>query len=254
MEILDYLLQAAQFSLKTLAIGLLPYLIFAFLMQKISISIRRSLAALIGDRGYIYITALGVMLHELSHEFFCVVFRHKINEMKLFSPETDGTLGYVNHSYNPKNRFQRMGNFFIGTGPVWGGIFALCLLTMFLVPAEITDFSQGSLDICSRFFKYLLSASFWCRWQSYLWLYLILTVSSHVTLSTSDLTGSIDGAITIITTVILAFTLFGWCGNWEESVIGFCQNVLFATADILLISVIMLSVFAIVLKIIAPKR
>ena len=65
MEILDYLLQAAQFSLKTLAIGLLPYLIFAFLMQKISISIRRSLAALIGDRGYIYITALGVMLHEL---------------------------------------------------------------------------------------------------------------------------------------------------------------------------------------------
>ena len=196
-----------------LAIGFLPYLIFALLMQKISDIIRNRLAALMGIKGYIYTTAPGVMIHELSHAFFCILFGHKVIEMKLFSPEADGTLGYVNHSYNPKNKFQRIGNFFIGTGPIWGGVAVLYFVTLLLLPSGVMDLSQGVLETFFNFLRYIFTLDFWCRWQSYVWLYLVLTVSSHITLSPPDLAGAKDGAIVLILTVFL-FELF--CGGSQS--------------------------------------
>ena len=39
---------------------------------------------------------IGTPIHELGHAAFCVLFRHKITEMKLYNPNpTDNTLGYV---------------------------------------------------------------------------------------------------------------------------------------------------------------
>ena len=109
-------------------VGVLPWIVIAFIMQLLSNLIRKSLAKIFGIQGYIYLTCPGVMVHEIGHALFCVIFRHKIVEMKLFSPEEDGTLGYVNHSYNPNSFYQRIGNFFIGTGPIWFGIVVLCFV------------------------------------------------------------------------------------------------------------------------------
>ena len=150
MIVLEYLWQVVRQSLQILAIGFLPYLVFAVLMQKISNSIRFRLASLLGVKGYIYLTAAGVMIHELSHVFFCLLFRHKVVKIKLFSPESDGTLGYVSHSYDPKNRFHCIGRFFIGTGPVWGGVFALWIITLFFLPSETLNFEQGVLEAFFR--------------------------------------------------------------------------------------------------------
>ena len=254
MVIFEYLWQVIKQSLQILAIGFLPYLIFAFLMQKISNSIRNRLVSLLGIKGYIYITAPGVMIHELSHAFFCILFRHKIVEMKLFSPEEDGTLGYVNHRYDPGNRFHRVGNFFIGTGPVWGGVLMLWLITSIILPSGILHYNQGILDSFFNFLGYIFSASFWTRWQSYLWLYLILTISSHITLSPPDLAGAKEGAMTLIATVFLFELLLGWSKSLNASIENILNQSLASVASILGVFLILTFFFAIILSILIKKQ
>lgn len=254
MEFINYIGNALWHAILLLSVGLLPWIAVAFVMQLLSNSIRNSLAKFFGIQGYIYLTCPGVMIHEIGHAVFCLIFRHKIMEMKLFSPEDDGTLGYVNHSYNPNNFYHKIGNFFIGTGPIWFGFAILWLITWMLLPGEILNSHDGASVQIKNFLIYLISADFWTNWKSYLWLYLALTVASHITLSPPDLVGAWDGIITITSAVLFAFLFFGWCGNWESSVIEFVKNLFFASCGFLTFFVAILFIFSIVFKIITGKR
>ena len=241
MGLINYIGQALWQTILFLLIGVLPWLAVAFVMQLLSNSIRKSLAKIFSIQGYIYLTAPGVMLHEIGHAVFCLIFRHKIVEMKLFSPEEDGTLGYVNHSYNPNSFYQRIGNFFIGTGPIWFGVAVLCLISWMLLPNEmqISDF---------------FSLNFWGRWQSYIWLYLALTISSHITLSPPDLAGSVDGGIAIMATALLGFLLLGWCGDWENEIIEFLKNVFLSSLSIFSFIIILLFIFCVICKVLSRRK
>ena len=241
MGLINYIGQVLWQTILFLLIGVLPWIAVALVMQLLSNSIRKSLAKIFGIQGYIYLTAPGVMIHEIGHAVFCLIFRHKIVEMKLFSPEEDGTLGYVNHSYNPNSFYQRIGNFFIGTGPIWFGVAVLCLISWLLLPNEmqISDF-------------FLLN--FWGRWQSYIWLYLALTISSHITLSPPDLAGSVDGGIAITATALMGFLLLGWCGDWENEIIEFLKNVFLSSLGIFSFVIILLFIFSVICKVLSRRK
>ena len=241
MGLINYIGQALWHTILFLLIGVLPWIAVALVMQLLSNSIRKSLAKIFGIQGYIYLTAPGVMIHEIGHAIFCLIFRHKIVEMKLFSPEEDGTLGYVNHSYNQNSFYQRIGNFFIGTGPIWFGVAVLCLISWLLLPNEmqISDF---------------FSLNFWRRWQSYIWLYLALTIASHITLSPPDLAGSADGGIAIMATALLGFLLLGWCGDWENEIIEFLKNVFLSSLSIFSFVIILLFIFSVICKVLSRRK
>ena len=241
MGLINYIGQALWHTILFLLIGVLPWIAVALVMQLLSNSIRKSLAKIFGIQGYIYLTAPGVMIHEIGHAVFCLIFRHKIVEMKLFSPKEDGTLGYVNHSYNPNSFYQRIGNFFIGTGPIWFGIAVLWFISWLLLPNEMQ---------ISSFF----SLNFWGRWQSYLWLYLALTISSHITLSPPDLASSVDGGIAIMATALMGFLLLGWCGDWENEIIEFLKNVFLSSLSIFSFIIILLFIFSVICKVLSRRK
>ena len=247
MTILNYCLDAILNTGKMILTGVLPWLATAGLMQVISSALRRKLACLLGTGLWVYLTAPGVMIHELSHAFFCLVFRHRIVEMKLFSPEEDGTLGYVNHSYNPQSLFQRCGNFFIGTGPIWGGTALLAVLSYFLLPGEMTRYNSASEEQFGEFISGLFSVAFWTSWTSWLWLYLTLTICSHITLSCSDLRGAVDGFGMLCGVFLLANVLLDWCGNWPQIINGLSLSIFGMLLPIFgVISIFMLVMTAII--------
>lgn len=240
MEILYYLWDVLLNTLLILLAAVVPWIVVALIMQFLSNSIRKSLASVLGIQGYIYLTCPGVMAHELGHALFCIVFRHKIVEMKLFSPEEDGTLGYVNHVYNPKSIYQRIGNFFIGTGPVWFGIALLWGISCLLLPAGMLTCSGTVEDSLKIFFSGLGAVDFFLRWQTYLWLYLALTIASHITLSPPDLAGAADGASAMIGLVLFCCLCFGWCGDWEMVVISICKGAFLSVFTLLVLLIAIL--------------
>jgi len=160
---------------------------------------------------------LGVPLHELGHALFCLIFGHKIVEIKLFQPSApDGVLGYVNHTYNPKNFYQKMGNFFIGMGPILLISGIIILLEWLLVPSifQLTASIQNSLSngtlgvnvfwaaiIYLKNFFNLSSLVNW-RW----WIYVIISclICLHMNLSKPDIKGSLSG---LFFTIIIFFII-----------------------------------------------
>ena len=98
---------------------------------------KQRLAQRLGAKSIIYVSGLGVIVHELSHLLVALLFGHHINSFRLLItdvPDDGGALGYVNHSWNKKNYYQFLGNALIGTTPIFGCTLTLILLTRFLVP------------------------------------------------------------------------------------------------------------------------
>ncbi len=172
-----------------------------------------------GRKGILVTAWIGTPIHELGHLLMCYVFRHKITKFKLFSRKAeDGTLGYVNHSWNSKSLYQNIGNFFIGMGPIFSGTAALILGMHLLLPdsfARVADYltlepAQPDQYILTKIFSLtaslfqsifsvenLISLNFW------LYFALAIAISSHIALSKEDLKGAGKGLITIFTFILL---------------------------------------------------
>lgn len=171
------------------------------------------------SRGLCIATGLiGTPIHELGHAFFCVIFAHKITEIKLFQFHSeDGTLGYVTHSYNPKNIYQRIGQFFIGVGPILFGSGILLLLefllarpTFFAMASLMEDLSFGMASGVGNYFGLIGSAlgQFFAGMFSLAslrsplwWVFVVLgcMISLHMRLSKPDIKGAMLGLwLTII--------------------------------------------------------
>ena len=177
---------------------------------------RKAFCQIVGENGtkILLITGIiGTPIHELSHALMCIIFGHKVDEIQLYEPDSDeGTLGYVCHSYNERNLYHQIGNFFIGVAPLLCGSGVLLLLMWLLVPdvcSEVmselqfigllsTDFLDpstyaGYLDlfceVISDIFDFTNLGDI--RW----WIFIVLAlmISSHMELSAADIKGGFTG-------------------------------------------------------------
>lgn len=203
-------------------IGLLLYLLAGFT--------RNLFAKTFCSRAEIYITAwVGTPVHELGHTVFCILFLHKIRKVTLFNPNSkDGTLGAVEHSYNPRNVYQRIGNFFIGAGPLFFGSLVIFLLSRWLLPRGIwfqqfadpdsflsgADASKWYLSFVHIFHQIgnvlnmLFSTANAGTWQFWLFLYLSLAISSHMELSPPDIKQMWSGLFVILLLIFMFNMLY----------------------------------------------
>jgi len=173
-----------------------------------------------GYKGILATAIIGTPIHEIGHAIMCIVFFHKINRIKLLKIHSkDGTLGYVEHSYNKGNVYQRIGNFFIGIGPILSGTFVLLLSLYFLLPNAFMSFNNNlkqdltyniinlnlikyvflnSLSLVKFIFsiKNLTSVNFW------IFAIIAFSVSSHIALSKADINGALDGFIMLYVLLI----------------------------------------------------
>lgn len=183
------------------------------------------------SRAACYATGLiGTPIHELSHAILCVLFGHRIVEMRLFQiDEQSGTLGYVNHSYNPRNLYQRLGNYFIGVAPLIGGSLVLFLAMSWLMPQTageigeyLTEFAQVQSDIgvSGDSFLAVLAAmgsivgylfdGFSFTPACLLFFLLALCISLHMSLSGADIRGALP-ALPLLVLLLALFNLgFGF--------------------------------------------
>jgi len=158
---------------------------------------------------------IGVPAHEIGHAIFCIIFMHKVKEIRLYQPNArDGTMGYVNHLYNRKNAYHQIGNFFIGLGPIILGSAILLVLMMMFLPEVWTDFARTMLLIDSftsfdnfidLFFGMIGSLFDPHNFGKPLWWLFMLpacSIAIHMSLSYADIVGSLIGLLYIAIIII----------------------------------------------------
>ena len=172
--------------------------------------------------GGILITAwVGTPIHEMGHALLCYVFNHNVIDVKLFSPDAErGVLGYVNHSYNPKSIYQKIGNFFIGIAPILSGTGVIMLLFRILLPNECksmfeairafewpSQFSLETLQLIKNsvieLFGILFTANNVKSIVFWIFIYLAICISSHMALSPADMKGASSGIGTMYLLIVI---------------------------------------------------
>jgi len=167
----------------------------------------------------IFITGwIGTPVHELGHALFCVLFGHTIQDMKLFKPDkADGTLGYITHSYDKKNLYHTVGNFFIGCGPILLGSAMLFILFYLGFPLSheiatvfntygniyisyntIIESLQQIVTLVWHMFSVILTKQHINSWQFWVIVYIAFSIASHMQLSPPDIKIMLKGFLVIL--------------------------------------------------------
>jgi hypothetical protein len=175
----------------------------------------------LGKTGIMLTACIGTPIHELGHALMCLLFRHKINSIKLFdiNPK-NSTLGYVNHSFNKHNLYQTSGNFFISLGPIFSGTAAILFFMYMLEPntfkalqkyivsapldsKNIPDFIKWSGHSMMIVYTGILNSESISSLSFWIFLLLTICTSSHIALSKEDIKNAISGLVVTFLVVVL---------------------------------------------------
>lgn len=234
-----------------------------------------------GKTGIIVTGAIGTFIHELSHLVMCLIFMHKINSVKFFRPiesKNDGILGYVSHSYKKDSLYQSIGNFFIGIAPIIGGTIMIILLFNILLPESymkvtqnidlklyvsminslnINGFIHIIIDDIFNFIKVMLLTPSIYSFKYFIFMFLMYSISTHMSLSSADLKNSLNG-LSFIIIVIFAISLITYLlgpGNLNISSLIVQYNIFvsFFMAIGLIFSVVTL-IISYILSLVSPFK
>lgn len=177
----------------------------------------------LGDTAFFIVRFSGLVgtpVHELSHALMCLIFGHRVTKMQIYNTKKRSkVLGFVEHTYNRRNLYHQVGNFFIGIAPIVVGGLVVTLFVRVLTPGmyngmigEINDvmaasgvgfFGELVKSLFSIFVSFFSLSNFISlRW----WLCILLAfaISIHMEISRSDIKGGLKGLGVIAVLLLVA--------------------------------------------------
>lgn len=168
-------------------------------------------------------SVIGTPVHELGHAIMCPIFGHRIRRILLWTPHPDdGVYGYVEHTYNRKNLWARLGNLFIALGPIFSGLGVTVLALLICFPTQWQGYlhaTEAALSASATPWELLtgvislfssIPQAFAVDWlRALIGLLIILPVSLHVTLSWQDIRSG-AGALPLYLTLLAVFAAITW--------------------------------------------
>ncbi|MGL5416214.1 MAG: hypothetical protein ACRDAU_11190 [Clostridium sp.] len=210
----------------------LSLIILGFLIRIIERKSNNYIFNTFGKPGIIVYGVIGTTVHEFSHFIMAKLFLHKVTDVKWFSLNINGNngeLGHVRHSFNKKNIYQRVGNFFIGTAPLLIGslILMLCYFlllrnsfTQILNHISISDFFHlgdsfnifAFVSLLLNKFLFIMEATFTVSNLTsisfWIFLFIAISIGTHMSLSSADLRNSVDGILFIFIISLIISGIF----------------------------------------------
>jgi hypothetical protein len=230
MTFMDYLKLALFHTMEQLLVLVVPTVLIAFVMNIVAQRNWRYGDRLIGRRAFSVLTALGTMIHEISHALACYAFRHDVKEIALFKPDSeDGSLGYVKHAYDRRSLYQRLGNLPIGIAPIFGGGLALALVIVFFGEGQALrtvlrepNMAQGPVhvllqaldvawDVMARRNRVL-------SLKTVLFVYLAFCIGTNISLSKADMQGALPAVPLALGMLFAVNVLLAWIPNYSKGV------------------------------------
>ncbi len=257
VNIPDALLSGLKASVLQIVFVLGPLFLFAAVLHLLERFTSRRLTDRFGWWAVLWTGWIGTPIHELSHAAACVLFLHKIKDIALFKPDRrTGCLGYVNHTYNRRNPYHVIGNFFIGAAPLFGGAAAMfAVLCVFhpdaglriirsctpesLASGNFFSMIGGYFEFGVSMVRILAEDASPASWKFYVFLYLVVCIGSHLAPSPQDMEGMGLGFLVFIALLILfnlaAALLGGLPGDFAVKAAAVMSPVvaLFAAASVL---------------------
>jgi hypothetical protein len=222
MPLLTFLWNALLISVIELAYLVGVLIVIGFILGVLEKQSQIYLTKTFGRRGILITAWIGTPIHEIGHWIQCVIWLHKIKSVKLLqTDDPNGVLGYVEHQFNPKSVYQRIGNFFIGIGPIISGIGTIVLAMYLLVPQSFATLHNQiqqnaaagqKLDLhmlqtlgesVLLMGKSLFTADNFTQPAFWIFVILAICISSHIALSKPDIENSYQGLLTILSVLIL---------------------------------------------------
>ncbi|OKL36583.1 hypothetical protein [Domibacillus mangrovi] len=185
-------------------------------------------------KGYLVTAWIGTPIHEFGHVIMCLLFRHRIKKVQWVPVRGDvHYLGFVEHSYNPRSLYQKIGNFFIGIGPFISGIVSLMILMYCFVPESYHLYTaylenqvrpeQISIDTVKSvlissgvLFQSLFTIGNIVNPLFWLFIFLAISISTHIALSKEDIKGAATG-ISSVFILLLVVNLLGAFFHFDSS-------------------------------------
>lgn len=200
------------------------FIVFGLLLYVFALGTQIAYLAILDYKWLLYTTGwIGTPIHELSHALMCIPFLHRIDEIKLFIPNSeDGTLGYVSHAYNHRSLWAQVGNFFIALGPVIGGSAILFLMIKYMLPTgnevlsiitldnateqgwhQIWESLKQMVKMMPSVVATLFAVENLICWKFWVFLYVGICISAHMCLSLADLKGAWHGIYVMFVTFLV---------------------------------------------------
>lgn len=204
------------------------FLLFGYIYSLIEKKNSKYLYYTFGNTGVLLTGIIGTTIHEIGHLIMCFIFGHKITDFQLFNIKGykyEETLGYVSHRYDKNNLYKKAGNFFIGIGPLISGTLFIILSFTLLLPEMyslislesyidyITSFNMENIILLLFFlskslFLMLFNFNNLFNIKFYIFIYLMICVSTHMSLSKKDFENSTLGIFSIF---IIYFVICLFC-------------------------------------------